>query len=181
MLGDAFLKPEEALESWDIRPGDTIADFGCGAGFFSLPMATRVGPQGKIYAIDVRPEALSSARSKLKLFHASWVDLIRADLEKENGTGLKDESVDKVLITNILFQVESKKAVIAEANRIIRPDGSIFVIEWDPEKEVEGPVLPDILNKKETVRLMAEQGFAVHKECAAGSHHYGLIFKKQPR
>ncbi len=179
MLGDAFLKPEVALESWDIRPGDIIADFGCGAGFFSLPMAHRVGAQGKIYGIDVRPEALSSARSKIKLFHTSWVDFIRADLEKIAGTGLKDESVDKTLITNILFQVEDKKAVIAEAHRIVRANGSVFIIEWDPEKEVKKPVLPDILNKKEVVRLMSDQGFTLHKECSAGSHHYGLIFTKK--
>ena len=181
MLSDAFLKPEEALEAWDIRPGDTIADFGCGAGFFSLPMAHRVGAQGKIYAIDVREEALSSARSKIKVFHAFWIDLVRGDLEKANGTGLKDESVDKVLITNILFQVENKKAVLTEAYRILRFDGSVMLVEWDQDKDVKGPVLPGTVNKKEAVRLMTEQGFVLHKECYAGSHHYGLIFKKQER
>ena len=62
MFGSAFLKPKIVLESWDVRPGEKIADFGCGAGFFSVALAQCAGPQGTVYALDVRQEALDAAR-----------------------------------------------------------------------------------------------------------------------
>jgi len=173
-----FLKPESVLEVWDVRPGDKIADFGCGAGFFVMPLAQRVGSQGKIYALDIRPEALEATRAKARLFHLLNVDTIRADLEMSLGSGLKNESVDKILIANILFQAENKNALIVEALRILKVGGSLAVIEWSDEKNIGGPSLDHRLGKSETKQLFEKGGFAFFKEFNAGSHHYGLIFKK---
>lgn len=177
MLGDSFLKPEDAIESWDIRPGDKIADFGCGSGFFAIPMAQRVGTHGTIYAIDVRQEALDATRTKMKLFRLVNIDLIRANLELPHSTGLKDECVDKAVITNILFQVDDKSAVLREAFRIVRPDGSLLIIEWNADSS-GGPILPAKIGRKEVEKICADAGFSVYKDFYAGSHHYGIIFKK---
>lgn len=178
MENGAFLKPEEVLETWDVRPGDKIADFGCGAGFFVIPLAQRVGSQGKIYAFDIRPEALEATHAKARLFHLLNVDTIRADLETPLGSGLKNESIDKILIANILFQAENKEALIGEALRILKVGGSLAVIEWSDEKNIGGPSLDNRLGKSEVKQLFEKNGLALFKEFNAGSHHYGLIFKK---
>ena len=175
---DEFLKPESVLEAWDVRPGDKIADFGCGAGFFAIPLAQRVGSQGKIYAFDIRPEALEATRAKTRLFHLLNVDTLRADLETALGSGLKNESVDKILIANILFQAESKEALASEALRILKAGGSLAVIEWSDEKNIGGPSLDHRLGKSEARQFFEKNSFVFFKEFNAGSHHYGLIFKK---
>lgn len=177
MLGDSFLKPEDAIESWDIRPAEKIADFGCGAGFFTIPVAQRVGTQGAVYAIDVRQEALDATKTKIKLFRLSNINLIRADLEKAHGSGLANESVDKVIITNILFQVDDKNSILKEAFRILKQGSTLLLIEWNEENKV-GPKLPGTLNRKEAETLCVGAGFVLYKDFYAGSHHYGLIFKK---
>lgn len=177
-MSDGFLKPESVLEAWDVRPGDKVADFGCGAGFFSIPLAQRVGSQGKIYAIDIRPEALEATRAKARLFHLLNIDTMRADLEMPLGSGLKNESVDKILIANILFQAENKDALIAEALRILKTGGSVAVIEWSDEKNIGGPSLDHRLGNSEVRQLFEKNKFVFFKEFGAGSHHYGLIFKK---
>ena len=110
-MAEAFLNPDGVIEAWDVRPGDKVADFGCGAGFFSVPLGSRVGSNGKIYALDIRPEALEATRAKVKLFHIFNIEPSRADLELPRGSGLRDGSVDKVLISNILFQAENKKTL----------------------------------------------------------------------
>lgn len=177
MLGDAFLKPEDAIESWDLRPGDKVADFGCGSGFFVVPIAQRVGQKGTVYALDVRQEALDATLTKIRLFKLSNVDLVRANLEAPRGSGLKDESVDKVIMTNVLFQVEDHSAILKEAFRILKPGGSVLIIEWD-EGKTSGPVLPRQINRKETETMLVDIGFILQKDFYAGSHHYGLLFKK---
>lgn len=177
MLGDSFLKPEDAIESWDIRPGEKIADFGCGAGFFTIPIAQKVGAQGAVYAIDVRQEALGATQTKIKLFRLANVNLIRANLETPRASGLKDASIDKVIITNILFQVDDKNSILLEAFRILKPKGTLLLIEWNDENKT-GPVLPSTINRKEAEKICGGAGFILYKDFFAGSHHYGLIFKK---
>ncbi len=178
MLGDAFLKPEDAVESWDVRPGEKIADFGCGSGFFTIPIAQRVGAADTVYAIDVRDEALSTTRSKAKLFRLTNIEYLRADLERARGTGLKDESIDKIIVTNVLFQVDDKVALIGEAFRILKPGGSVLLVEWNAENPGGGPVLPRTVDRKEAETLLTQQHLNLLKDFYAGSHHYGLLFKK---
>lgn len=178
-MPDGFLKPEEALDVWDVRPGDKVADFGCGAGFFSLPLGQRVGPNGKVYALDVRPEALEATRAKIKLFHLFNIEPQRADLEKPRGSGIKDESIDKVLIANILFQAENKSALAEEAFRILKKGGGLMVIEWKEDAvPAGGPALAERVGQDEAKNIFGKTGFSFFKELPAGAHHYELIFNK---
>src|SRR3989344_5757610 len=178
MVFEGFLRPEEVIETWDVRPGERIADFGCGAGFFSIPLAQRVGPSGRIYALDVRDEALEATRSKVKLFHLFNIEPVRVNIEGQNGSGLKSESLDKVIISNILFQAEHKEAVAAEAFRVLRPGGSVMVIEWRDFTNAGGPSLEKRFGEDEAKKLFQETRFTFIKNFDAGTHHYGLIFKK---
>ena len=179
-MPDGFLKPEATLEIWDVRPGDKVADFGCGAGFFSIPLGQRVGPGGKIYALDIRPEALEATRAKVKLFHLFNIEPQRADLELPRGSGIKDESIDKVLIANILFQAENKNALAEEAFRILKKDGSLMIIEWKEDAfPAGGPALAERVGQDEAKNILGKAGFSFFKEFSASAHHYGLIFTKQ--
>ena len=173
-----FLKPEEVIAEWDIRPGEKIADFGCWAGFFSIPLGQRVGPSGRVYALDIREEALEATRAKIRLFHLYNIETVRANLEMPNGSGLKTESVDKIIICNILFQAENKEAVVAEAFRILRPEGTLAIIEWSDLKNIGGPSLEERVGEDEAKKIFENAKFGLVKNFDAGTHHYGLIFKK---
>ena len=167
MPQEGFLNPDTTVDEWDVRPGEVVADFGAGSGFFSVALAKRVGYSGKIYALDIREEALEAIRSRAKSFRLLNIDAIKVDLEHERGSTLKNDTMDKVIISNILFQAENKKNIIEEAYRILRPEGLAIVIEWKEK-----------VKKEETERLFEFTGFKKHKEFGAGSHHYGIIFKK---
>lgn len=167
MPQESFLNPEGVVDEWDIRPGETIADFGAGSGFFSIALAKRVGYAGKVYALDIRQEALDAIKSKAKLYRLLNIDLVRVNLETERGSGIKNDTMDKVVISNILFQAENKKNIIEEAFRILKSGGVAIAIEWKEK-----------VKKDEVERLFADAGFSLKKEFGAGSHHYGLIFKK---
>ncbi|MBI2021170.1 class I SAM-dependent methyltransferase [Candidatus Giovannonibacteria bacterium] len=173
-----FLNPESVIDTWDVRPGEKIADFGCGAGYFSIPLGKRVGHSGKVYALDIRQEALEATRAKVKLFHMFNVEVVRADLEAINGSTIRNMWVDKVLIANILFQAENKKQLIEEAFRILRPGGKIILVEWEEGQGPAGPSTDHKIGKSEAQEMLISSGFVAYKEFAAGSHHYGLIYIK---
>ena len=99
-----FLNPENVIKALGIGPGMKIADFGCGAGFYSLPIARAVGPSGRVFALDVQKSALELVRSKAKAARLLNLAPTWADLDHVGGSHLKDASVTGALISNILFQ-----------------------------------------------------------------------------
>lgn len=174
-----FLHPERILRYLDIRPGMNVADFGAGAGHFSIPAARLVGENGKVYAIDIQKSSLDFIKSKANLEHLLRVETVWADLELPKGSRLLDNAVDLVIIANILFQSEKKSEVMREAWRILRSGGRLAILEWDETPFPVGPPMMLRVQKSSAKRLAEEAGFALEKEFEAGSHHYGLLFKKR--
>ena len=173
-----FVKPEAVIDALDVRPGMVAADFGSGAGFYTTVLARRLGESGKVYAFDIRKEMLEVVRSKARTFGLTNLEAIWADLEKPEGSHLKNSSADLVIISNILFQVEKKSNLAAEAFRILKPGGRVTLVEWAEDEKPFGPPLRDRVNRKEAEDLFLKQGFLFEKEFHAGEHHYGLVLKK---
>jgi ubiquinone/menaquinone biosynthesis C-methylase UbiE len=173
-----FINPQSVIENIDIRPGINVADFGCGAGFYTLPIAKRIGAGGRVYAIDIRREVLEIIRSKARVEGILNVETMWRDLEAKEGSHLKEGSIDLVIISNILFQVESKEMLSREAFRILKSGGRVVLVEWAEDKKSLGPPLKHRVNRKEAEDLFLKAGFDFEKELEANSDHYGLVLKK---
>lgn len=169
------MKPDEVLDNIDIQSGMQVADFGCGAGYFTIPLAMRVGKEGLVHAIDVQDGALESVRGRAKMHFLMNIETIRANLEKEGGSGLKDDSVDMVILANILFQSRLKDAILKEAGRILKKTGSIVFIEWQ-DGVAFGPSAAYRVTKDQLKEIAKDAGLVLAKEFSAGSSHYGLVF-----
>lgn len=176
VLPMSFLDPREAVKEFGVKEGMTVADFGSGAGHFVLALAPLVGRSGLVYAVDIREEALEVTRGYATIQGALHIRTVRADLERQNGSGLGDASVDIVLCSNILHQVEDASAVLREARRVLKPHGTLIVLEWDgassmaPQGAIEKEAMQDIA---------AEAGFIPQRHISAGEFHYGIIFAVQ--
>ncbi|MEK7480595.1 MAG: methyltransferase domain-containing protein [Patescibacteria group bacterium] len=179
-----FLDPEKIIDHIDIRPGMRVADFGCGHGYYAIPIAKRVGNSGKVYAFDVQQTAVDALRTHAQAQRLGTIEVRRVNLEEAHSTGLADGVVNLVLIANILFQAEDKKGLLAEAARILARDGSLAVIEWRKEggsassQDALGPPVHLRVSQEEIKSMMEEKGFHKEREFDAGEWHYGIIFKK---
>lgn len=185
----AFLNPSKIVDEFDIISGMKAADFGCGAGHFSIEIARRAGKEGIVYAFDVQEEVLEALKSRAILEHLPNIETSRVDLETEKGTRLTDGLLDVVLISNMLFQAERKDIVAKEAARVLKSGGRAIVIEWkmsanNPELGQAqygaslGP-LKEMRVAKETLQdIFIKAGFVVNKEFEAGDSHYGVVFTR---
>ena len=187
---DNFLHPERIiglLANLSYLPkGSVIADFGAGHGYFTIPLARATGPDGRVYAIEIQKAGLTVIRTKAKLEHLLQIEPVWADLDRPHGSQLKDTSVDLVLMANILFQSEKQTNILQEAYRALKPGGRAIVIEWKPAPTGRragepsfGPPASLRIPAETVQKNAAHTGLTFEREILVGSHHYGLILKKQ--
>jgi ubiquinone/menaquinone biosynthesis C-methylase UbiE len=165
-----FVKPEEIAKNIGLEQGMTVVDFGAGSGHYALAVAKLVGEKGKVYVIDIQKDLLAAIKSEAGRRDFSNVEIIWADIEKIESTRLADNSVDKVIISNVLFQLEDKETVAREAMRILKKgrDAAVIVIEWNDGR----------MDKTLCEKIFTEVGFKKEKDLEVGDKHYGIIFHK---
>jgi ubiquinone/menaquinone biosynthesis C-methylase UbiE len=173
-----FLDPEAIIGQLEIVPGSSIADFGCGSGFFSIALAQKTGPKGKVFSLDILPQALESVEGRAKMMGFSNIATQRVNLEKKNGSGMEAGSLDWVVLKDILFQNKDKKIILEEAIRVLKPGGKILIVEWKKEFQGVGPVEKIRVEKKDIQKIAEKSGFVLEKEIEAGNFHYALVLKK---
>jgi ubiquinone/menaquinone biosynthesis C-methylase UbiE len=171
-----FLNPQKILRELPLVSGIKVADFGCGHGYFSLPLAKFV-PDGKVYSIDVLDKALQAVRSQAEIEEVENIETIRGNLEKKNGSQLDAGSVDMVLLANILFQSENKEEIIEEADRVLKKDGKLVVIDWIPGSAM-APKESWLISKEDIRQMIQSKDFAFDQDLEMDNQHYGLIFNK---
>jgi ubiquinone/menaquinone biosynthesis C-methylase UbiE len=169
-----FSNPDKNIASLLLQEGMKVADFGAGNGFTTRAIAKRVGHTGHVYAIEVQKELVLKLESELKEWGIHNVSVIWGDIEKKGGTKIAEHSLDAVVISSVLFQVEEKLGLIDEARRVLKPGGRVLLIEW--ESGVPGVVTP-----KKAEELFTLRGFTYVEKVAESSHHYGIIFKYESR
>lgn len=178
ILTNSFVKPEDILDQLDMVVGASVADFGCGSGFFSLAFSKAVGENGLVYALDILPSSLDAVASQAKALGLSNVIPKRANLEREGGSGLPDDGLDWVVMKDVLFQNKKKETMLWEAYRVLKPGGYLFVMEWDEKDMSLGPEKHLRIPKDALTTLLSERGFSPVKDINAGDFHYALVCQK---
>ncbi|TFG35812.1 MAG: class I SAM-dependent methyltransferase [Parcubacteria group bacterium] len=170
---EGFLDPIKILKEMRLRRNMTAVDFGCGSGGWVIPLVKEL-EEGKVVAVDILEEPLSSLRSRAKMEKILNIETVLANAEK--GTDIFENSADLVLMTNLLFQCEDRKKILEEGKRVLKSSGKILIVDWNPDSPI-GPTEGRI--SQEDVKILAEEtGLKIKKEFKAGSYHYGLIFEK---
>lgn len=171
-----FLQPEEIIRQLNIKKETVIADFGCGAGYFTIPLA-KMAEKGKIYALDILDTALESVQSRAKLEGLFNIETQQCDLEIPGGSKLEDNSVNLILLANILFQSSKKTDIIKETERVLKKGGELVIIDWKANQPM-GPPENLIISSDSVKEIAKNQGLNFKKEFPVDKYHWGMIFEK---
>jgi len=176
-----FSNPEENVHEFGFRAGQSVADLGSGSGHYTFALSKILGPTGRVYAVDIQEEMLTHLSIELKQNNIENVRVVLGDVEKLDGTHLKEDCVDGVVFSNILFQLRSKETAVKEAFRILKPGGRACIVEWHDLSFLAGVKSEGkkvVVDEEGAKNLFTNVGFKFERTFEAGDHHYGLIFKK---
>ncbi len=120
----------ERLAVWlELRPGMQVADLGAGDGTFSVALAQRVGPSGRVYATEIDEERLPEIRRAVTAAGLSNVTVVEGAV---SSTTLPDACCDALFSRAVYHHLTDPAAINADIHRALRPGGRLLVIDFEP-------------------------------------------------
>ncbi len=166
-----WMPTEPVLRRIGLRPGMRVADVGAGTGYFAIPMAQAVMPNGEVLAVEVQSQMLDRMRARLE--PGLPIALVEGEATR---TTLPAASVDVVLLANVWHEIDDRAAALTEASRILRPAGRIAILDWRTDVErPPGPPHDHRIAADDVTAMLASHGWAV--ECAEpiGTFSYLIV------
>lgn len=173
--GSELLNPVQILERAGIRAGMQVADLGCGTiGHMVIPAARMVGERGKVFGVDILKNALSGVEGRARLEGITNIETVWGDFSVPGGVRIKGGSLDLVMFVNN----EPSEAMLKEGARLIKPGGTLLIVDWKPTASPIGPPTKDRVAAEVMKARATATGFKCIDEFEAGKYHYGLTFNK---
>jgi ubiquinone/menaquinone biosynthesis C-methylase UbiE len=171
-----FFKPGRVLTQLGFGHLDSVVEFGCGYGTFTVPVAPRT--RGTVVALDIDPAMVELTRLKVREMKLRNVQVVLRDFVAE-GTGLAENSVSHAMVFNILH-AENPLVLLREAHRVLRPGGKVGVIHWNYDATTpRGPDLSIRPRPEQCQEWTRQAGFELATAFVdLQPYHYGLVGRK---
>lgn len=174
---DIYDKRQEIVEAAGVKPGMSVADVGAGTGLFTRLFSTKVGPTGKVIAVDISKPFIDNI---VRTSKAQGLNNVTGIVNSQNDTKLKPNSVDVVFISDTYHHFENPTPIMQSIHRALRADGALVVIDF---KRVEGKSSAWVMEhvrggKEETIKEIEAMGFKLVEDKDFLSDNYFLKFRK---
>ena len=168
-------QPEAMLDALKVPRGATVADVGAGAGYHSIRLAHRVGPNGTVLATDLQPQMLEMLRNNAREAGVSNIKPIRAT---QSDTKLPDAKVDLILMVDVYHECSNPETTLKGLFKALKPLGRLVLVEFRGE-DPEVPIKPEHKMTLGQVRREVEpQGFIFKDSLEFLPWQHVIIFEK---
>ena len=133
---EAWQKPDQIMDALGIADGASVADIGAGAGWFTIRLARRVGPNGLVIAQDVQKQMLEAVRRRVA---REGLLNVETRLGSDSNPNLPSRSLDAVLIVDTYPEVEDRVAFLRNLAAALKPGGRIGIVNYKPGGGGPGP------------------------------------------
>ena len=155
-----MLPPDDILAHLAIESTSVVADIGCGPGYFTIPAARMT--EATVYGVDVSTEMLRILDERTTQQGLTNISTLES---KAEHVALPDHSVDRLICSLVLHEVDDLLQTLKEFKRILHPNGKVLFLEWEKKSMEVGPPLHERIEAEELLRLVKLAGF----RCEASS------------
>lgn len=125
---EVFEKRLAVVDAVALKAGQAVADVGAGTGLFTRLFAARVGPQGRVYAVDIAREFVDGNLARAR---AARLNNVIGIVSTQTETRLAENSVDVAFICDAYHHFEQPKAMLASIRRALRAGGTLVVVDFE--------------------------------------------------
>jgi ubiquinone/menaquinone biosynthesis C-methylase UbiE len=169
-------EPETALDVLKIARGSTVADIGAGSGYMTMRLASRVGPEGTVYANDIQPEMLQILQRRLDRAHVTNVVLVQGAIDDPK---LPPSSVDLELVVDVYHEMSRPQEMLRGLRSALKANGRLVLLEYRKEDPAI-PIKPDHKMSVREAKLEVEaEGFVLAQVDESLPRQHILIFTKR--
>lgn len=174
---EVFEKRLAIVDAAAPKLGQTIADVGAGTGLFTRLFAARVGPQGRVYAVDI---ARSFVEGNLQRARQAKLQNVVGIISTQADTRLPENAVDLAFVSDAYHHFEDPPAMLASIRRALKPGGTLVVIDFERVPGVSPDwILKHVRGGKEDFRREIEAaGFRFRDEVKLMRENYFLRFTR---
>ena len=151
----------ESFQKLELKPGMVLCDLGCGNGYWTLPMARKVGPEGAVYAVDIQPEMLQKLRQRADQF---GLKNIRPVLGTIDNPKLPENKIDLLLMVDVYHEFSHPQSMLWEIRRSLTPTGVVALLEYRKEDPTVPIKLLHKMSKRQIMKEYQANGFKLVRE-----------------
>jgi predicted methyltransferase len=123
---DAWQRVPDILKAMGVKEGSKVADVGAGGGYFTKHLARAVGPQGRVFAVDIDADALNKLRRLVKEEKLNNVEVVRGDTDNPK---LPEAALDAIVILNAYHEMTEYTSMLDHMFRALKPGGRLVISE----------------------------------------------------
>lgn len=169
--------PDRVVRALGLRAGQTVADIGAGPGYFSLRLARKVGPLGRVFAVDVEPAILAVLRDRVAAVKLAQVTPVLALPETPL---LPPASCDRVLSVNAYHHHPNRRAALRAMARLLRRGGRVAIVDFHKRASPMGPPVEERVAREDLLKDASRAGLEVAKELTFLPHQYFFLLRREP-
>jgi ubiquinone/menaquinone biosynthesis C-methylase UbiE len=148
-------------EELNLKPGMTVCDLGAGNGYHTLPMAKKVGPEGKVLAVEVQPEMLTMLRERAEAVKVTNIEYVLGELHDPK---LPDSSCDVILLVDVYHEFSHPVQMLAAMRKALKPGGVIVLVEFRAE-DPDVPIKPEHkMSREQILKELPANGYKLLRE-----------------
>jgi len=124
---EVYALREQLADALGLAPGDAVADIGAGTGFFLAALSNRIGPAGRLYAVDIAPRFLEHLKDRAQKEGLQNVSVVHG---QEDSVTLPEASIDLAWICDTYHHFEYPQSTLASLYQALRPEGHLVIVDF---------------------------------------------------
>ena len=175
---DEWQQPDRVMDALGIADGSRVADLGAGGGWFTVRLARRVGPNGRVYAEDIQSQMIDAIKRRISREGLANVETV---LGTPVDPKLPPASLDAALMVDAYHEAEQPVTLLRNVGRALKPTGTIGIVNYKNDGGGPGPPMEERVDPGKVIADAKAAGLELRKHETFLRYQYMLIFGLPPK